>query len=210
MFLEKFLETRAGRIGYVAGLTLILTALGFWAAVEVGIPTSTIANAAVTDAPFAREAELAALQDLQFAQLAQDKAGSDPVRTFAAQVLADQGHAADTLKRAAWKENISLPTSLDGRDQAAYERLSVLHGPDFDRGYMRYTVRCLTDDLQVFRHEATNGHDEVVRGFASETIPLIEDHLSQARLVLKKVAPAANGGKPANGATIPRQKPPKR
>jgi putative membrane protein len=201
----SFLETRAGRIAYVAGLTLVLTGLGFWAAVKIGVPASTTANAAMTDAPFAKSAELAALEDQKFAQLAQDKANSDLVRTFAAQILADSQESA-SLNRAAWKENISLPTSLATKDQAAYERLSMLNGAEFDRSYMRYMVRRLTEDLQVFRHEAANGNDDVVRRFASETIPVIENHLGQARLVLKKVTPASNR-RVVNGAGIPLQTP---
>lgn len=202
----SFLETRAGRIAYVAGLTLVLTGLGFWAAVKIGVPASTLANAAMTDAPFAKSAQLAALENQKFAQLAQDKAKSDLVRNFASQVLADQPQETNRLHRTAWKENISLPTDLATKDQAAYERLSMLNGTEFDGSYMRYMVRSLTDDLQVFRHEAANGNDDVVRRFASETIPAIENHLSQARLVLKKVTPASNR-RVVNGAGIPLQTP---
>jgi putative membrane protein len=201
----SFLETRAGRIAYVAGLTLVLTGLGFWAAVKIGVPASTTANAAMTDAPFAKSAELAALENQKFAQLAQNKANSDAVRNFATQILADSQESA-SLNRAAWKENISLPTSLATKDQAAYERLSMLNGAEFDRSYMRCMVRSLTEDLQVFRHEAANGNDDVVRRFASETIPVIENHLGQARLVLKKVTPASNR-RVVNGAGIPLQTP---
>lgn len=204
-FLANFLQTRAGRVTYVAGLTLVLTALGFWAAVEVGVPTSTLADAAMTDAPFAKNAELVALGNEKFARLAQDKANSDSVRNFASQALADHAQESDRLQRAAWKENISLPTSLATKDQAAYERLSMLNGSEFDKNYMRYMVRSLTDDLQVFRHEAANGNDHVVRRFASETIPTIENHLNQARLVLQKVTPA-DGRKAVNGAAVPMRK----
>lgn len=202
----SFLETRAGRIAYVAGLTLVLTGLGFWAAVEIGVPTSTLANAAMTDAPFARSAQLAALENQKFAHLAQDKAKSDVVRNFASQVLADQPQEMNSLQRTAWKENISLPNDLATKDQATYERLSMLSGAEFDRSYMRHMVRSWTDDLQVFRHEAANGNDEVVRQFASETIPAIENHLSQARLVLKKITPTSNR-RVVNGAGIPLQTP---
>jgi predicted outer membrane protein len=204
-FLGTFLQTRAGRITYVAGLTLVLTALGFWAAVQVGVPTSTLADAAMTDAPFAKNAELVALGNQKFARLAQDKADSDTVRNFASQVLADHAQESDGLQHAAWKENISLPTRLATKDQAAYERLSMLNGSEFDRSYMRYMVRSLTDGLQVFRHEAANGNDQVVRRFASETIPTIENHLNQARLALKKVTPADNW-KTVNGTGVPMRK----
>jgi len=204
----NFLETRAGRAAYVAGLTLVLTGLGFWAAVKIGVPTSTLADAAVTDAPFAKSAELAVLQDLKFAKLAQAKAKSDRVRNFAGQILADQPQVADSLRRTAFKENISLPTSLATRDQAEFERLSMLDGPEFDRAYLRYMASSLTDNLQVFRHEAAAGNDNLVRRFASQTLPVIENHLDEARRELNKVAPPKS--KLVNGAGIPMQTPQRR
>jgi len=207
----NFLETRTGRIAYVAGLTLVLTGLGFWAAVKIGVPTSTLADAAMTDAPFAKSAELTALENQKFAELAQNKTNNDMVRNFASQMLADHPQEANTLHHAAWKENISLPTGLATRDQAAYERLFALNGSEFDKTYMRYTVRSLTDDLQVFRHEAANGNDDVVRRFASQTIPVIENHLNQARLVLKKVTPApATNRKVMSGTTASSRTPRKK
>jgi len=187
----KIFESRAGRIGYVAGLTLVLTGLGFWAAVEIGLPTSTLAEAALTDAPFAKNAELVDLRSLKFAQLAQDKAASDAVRNLAAQILADQTLTSGELKQAAFRENISLPTGLDPRQQAAYDRLSTLSGREFDSAYAHAVVRQLTDDLQVFRHEAASGNDDVIRRFANKAIPVVENHLTEARTVLKKVAAPA-------------------
>jgi putative membrane protein len=183
-----FFETRAGRIAYVASLTLVFTGLGFWAAVEVDLPKSTLAEAALSDAPFAKKAELVELQTLKLAQLAQDKAKSELVRNFASQLLADRPEEADQLSKAAWKENISLPNSLATRDEAAYERIYMLNGPEFDKAYMQQTVRTLTDTLQTFRREAATGNDEVVRRFAAETIPVLENHLNEARLVMKKLA----------------------
>jgi putative membrane protein len=193
----RIFESRAGRVGYVAGLTLVLTALGFWAAVEIGLPTSTLANAALTDAPFAKNAELVDLQSQRFAQLAQDKAGSEAVRNLASQILADQNLTSGDLKQAAFRENISLPTDLDLRQQAAYDRLSALSGREFDNAYAHAIVRQLTDDVQVFRHEAASGNDDVIRRFATKTLPVLENHLTEARGVLQKVTPPA----PAKKAT---------
>jgi hypothetical protein len=50
-------------------------------------------------------------------------------------------------------------------------------------------VRELAGDLQVYRHEASNGNDEVMRSYALQTLPTLEKHLQEARTVLKKVAP---------------------
>jgi putative membrane protein len=184
-----FLETRAARISYVAGLTVVLTALGFWAAVEVGLPTSTVASAAMSDAPFAKTAKFAELGDVRFSLLAQDKAGSDPIRNFAAAILADYTQASEDLKRAAWRENIALPANLAAKDQAAFERLTKLEAAEFDKNYMQEMARELTDDLQVYRREASRGNDEAMRSYALRMLPVLEKQLKEARTLLKKLAP---------------------
>lgn len=185
-----FLETRAARIAYVAGLTLVLSSLGFWAAVELGSSGSSVAQAAVTDAPFAKNAAFGEMQDLKFSQLAAHNAGSDAVRDFAAEVVADHTQAADDLNRAAFKENISLPTEMATRDQATYERLSQLNGAAFDRAYVQEIVRDLQADLQVYRHEVVSGNDAMIRNFASRTVPFLEKHLEAAHRLAKQVSPS--------------------
>jgi putative membrane protein len=187
---EKFLETRAGRISYVAGLTLVLTALGFWAAVEIGSPTSTIAEAAMTDAPFARNAALGEIESVRFAHLAAEKTQSDVIREFAAEVEADHRQTSDGLNRAAFKKNISLPTELANRDQAVYDRLSALTGAQFDRAYMQEMVRDFQGDLTVYRREAAAGNDDLIRNYASKNIPLLEKNLDAAKH-LSKILSAA-------------------
>jgi putative membrane protein len=184
-----FLETRAARISYVAGLTLVLTGLGFWAAIEVGLPTSTRADAAMSDAPFARNAKFAELEDVRFSLLAQDKADSDRVRNFAAEMLADHTQASQDLNRAAWRENVSLPTNLEAKAETAYQRLSILDAMQFDKTYMEEMAQELGDDLQVYRREASRGNDGVMRSYALRMLPVLERHFREAKTVLKKVAP---------------------
>jgi putative membrane protein len=185
-----FLETRAARISYVAGLTLVLTGLGFWAAVEVGLPISTRADAAMSDAPFAKSAKFAELEDVRFSLLAQERADSDRVRSFAAEMLAENSQASEDLNRAAWRENLSLPGNLAAKDEATYKRLSIMDAAQFDKAYMQEMVQELIADVQVYRREASKGNDEVIRSYALETLPVLEKHLKEARAVLKKVAPA--------------------
>jgi putative membrane protein len=195
---ERFLETRAGRVSYVAGLTLVLTALGFWAAVEIGSPTSTIAEAAMTDAPFARNAALGEMESIRFAHLAAQKTESDAIREFAAELEADHKQATDGLNHAAFKKNISLPTDLANRDQLVYDRLSSLSGTQFDRAYMQEMVRDFQGDLQVYRREAASGNDDLIRNYASKNIPLLEKNLDAAKRLSKVLS--ASETKPANSA----------
>jgi putative membrane protein len=44
-------------------------------------------------------------------------------------------------------------------------------------------------DLRDFQREANHGNDDVIRGFAAETVPMIQQHLEQAKEMLKTVSP---------------------
>jgi putative membrane protein len=84
-----------------------------------------------------------------------------------------------------------LPSDVDQKDQAVYDRLSKLSGAAFDRAYARDMVRDHVKDVAAFRLEAKNGTNASIRNFASQTLPALEDHLKDARKMLQSVSPSA-------------------
>jgi putative membrane protein len=48
-------------------------------------------------------------------------------------------------------------------------------------------------DLADFQNEANNGQDENIKAFAAQTIPMIQEHLNQARDMLKTVSQQTSG-----------------
>ena len=55
---------------------------------------------------------------------------------------------------------------MNAKDQATYARLSQLSGAAFDRAYTRDMVRDHEADIAAFRHEANDGKDATIKGFA--------------------------------------------
>jgi putative membrane protein len=107
-------------------------------------------------------------------------------------MVAEHTKAGDKLKEAAALEHITLPTDLAAKDQASLDKLSKLSGADFDRAYTLDMVKDHQQDLQAFQREANRGHDAAIRGFASETVPMIQQHLEQAKEMLKSVSPTSS------------------
>jgi putative membrane protein len=201
------LESTTAKIAYVSGLTLFLTSLGCWAVLghPESSPVSSEAHAAMTDLAFALDAARLGMAEIKLGKLAADSGSSQAVKTFGTRMVAEQTKAGDKLKEAAALEHITLPADLAARDQATYDRLSKLSGADFDRAYAQDMVKDHQQDLQVFDREAKRGKDAAIRGFASETVPMIQQHLEQAKEMLKTVSPTSsrrtNGstGRPARG-----------
>jgi putative membrane protein len=191
---NMLLESTTAKIAYVSGLTLFLTSLGCWAVLghSKSSPLSSEAQAAMTDLAFAKDAARLGLAEIKLGKLAEDNGSSEAVKTFGTRMVAEHAKAGDQLKEAAALEHITLPTDLAAKDQATYDRLSKLSGADFDRAYAQDMVKDHQQDLQAFEREANRGNDAAIRGFASETVPMIQQHLEQAKEMLKTIFPTSS------------------
>jgi putative membrane protein len=187
------LETTAAKVSYVAGLTLLLTSLGCWVVLghQESSPVSSTAEAVMKDEAFVRVAAHGGLAEIKLGKLAMDQGLNEAVKTFGTRMVAEHTKAGDELKEAAKEENIGLPTDLSAKDQATFDRLSKLSGADFDQAYAQDMVKDQQQDLRDFQREANHGNDDTIREFASKTVPMIQQHLDQAKEMLKAVLPAS-------------------
>lgn len=201
---NMLLETTAARIAYVSGLTLFLTSLGCWAVLghQESSPVSSEAQAAMTDQAFAEEAARGGMAEIKLGKLAEDNGSSEAVKTFGTRMVAEHTKAGDKLKEAAAQEHITLPTDLAPKDQATYDRLSKLSGAEFDRAYAQDMVKDHQQDLRDFQREANHGNDNVIKAFAAQTVPMIQQHLEQAKEMQKTVSPTS-GRRTTGSATRP-------
>jgi putative membrane protein len=187
------LETTAAKVAYVAGLTIFLTSLGCWAVLghQESSPVSSTTEAVMKDEAFVRVAVRGGLAEIKLGKLAMDQGSNEGVKAFGTRMVAEHTKVGDQLKEAAKEENIGLPTDIAAKDQANYDRLSKLSGGDFDQAYAQEMVKDHQQDLRDFQREANHGNDDVIRSFASETVPTIQQHLDQAKEMLKAVLPAS-------------------
>ena len=195
-------KDNTARIIYVACVTTFLTTLSCWAVLAhqgtVLAMRGGGQSSASSDLRFARDAARGGVAEIKLGNLAQSKATSDTVKAFAQRMIAEHTTTGDHLKQAASKDNISLPEQLSAKDQSTFDALSKLSGADFDRAYAQDMIKDHQADLAAFQKEAASGKDEALRDFASQTLPMIEEHLNQAKEMLKTVVPTAN--RPNGGA----------
>ncbi len=143
-----------------------------------GVPTK--------DHDFMVKAAQGGMAEVQLGQLAQQNGQSQEVKDFGQRMVNDHSKANDELKQLASQEGVSLPTTLDAKDQATMKRLESLHGAAFDKAYMQDMVTDHKKDIAEFKHEAGTGNNQAVKNWASQTLPTLESHLREAQ----KVAPA--------------------
>lgn len=139
------------------------------------------------DTHFAMKAAQGGMAEVKMGQLAADKASSPDVKAFGQQMVDDHTKANDQLKSIAQEQGMTLPTDVNQKQQATYDRLSKLSGADFDRQYVKSMVMDHEEDVKDFRKEANSGKDEKIKSFASQTLPTLQGHLDKIKSIQSKM-----------------------
>ena len=144
------------------------------------------------DRTFVHNAAIGGLAEVEMGKLAQQKAGSDQVKQFGSRMVDDHSKANDELKQIASAKGITLPTDLDSKHKSKMDKLQKLSGAEFDRAYMDDMVADHKEDVSEFQKQSSSGKDSDLKGFASKTLPTLQDHLKMAQ---STHAAVKNGGK---------------
>jgi len=145
-----------------------------------GAPANSANRLTSGDSTFANKAAAGGMAEVKLGQLAKEKASSQKVKDFGQRMIDDHTKANDELKDIAGRKGITLPTSLDSKDQATYDRLAKLNGVEFDKAYMRDMVSDHRTDVSEFKRESEHGTDPDLKAFAAKTTPILEQHLQLA------------------------------
>ncbi len=140
------------------------------------------------DVRFMMKAAQGGMAEVKMGQLAAEKASNPDVKAFGQKMVDDHTKANEQLKSIAQEEGVTLPTSVNGKDQATYDRLSKLSGAEFDKQYAKHMVVDHEEDVKDFKKEADTGKDEKTKSFASQTLPVLQEHLKMANDMQSKVA----------------------
>jgi len=134
-----------------------------------------------SDQKFAKDAAIGGLMEVELGKVAVTNASSDKVKEFGQKMIDDHSKANTELKTVAAKENITLPTDLDAKHKGMVDKLSALHGTQFDRAYMKDMVKDHQEDVAEFQKEADNGSNPGLKSFAGKALPTLQGHLSLAQ-----------------------------
>jgi putative membrane protein len=172
------------------GLTcaLLWSAAGTAAAVQTTAPPEAPAALNAVDFNFVGQANLGAPFQVDSGRLAEAKGTSAGVRGYAHLMVTSHIPVVDALNVILKHKNITpSDTLLHGAYDAMISTLKADRGAAFDRDYLNGQVEYQKGNAALFEQEIQNGTDPDLRGFASQTLPKIVDHLQRA----EKLAAAA-------------------
>ncbi len=135
----------------------------------------------LTDQEFVTQAAQASLAEVQLANLAQQRASSDEVKEYARKMVQDHTKANNELKQLAAQKQLTVPTTLDAKHQAAKAQLSGLSGEPFDNTYMSLMQQDHANVVALFQQQSNQGQDADLKNWAAKMVPTLQAHGEMAQ-----------------------------
>ena len=137
--------------------------------------------------------------EVSMAKLAESRARSSRVKDFARAMLRDHSKANERLSDVA-ENRVPVPDAPQPEHRARQAQLARLSGAQFDRAYMRAQLVDHQKTIQLLQWEISGGQNAQLRGFASETLPVVLHHLEMAQAILAELTSTAPQGLAASSA----------
>lgn len=138
---------------------------------------STASTVDKDDAKFAVAAANGGMAEVELGTLAQQKAANQKVKDFGGMMVSDHSKANDEMKALAKSKGITLPDSIDSKEQKVKNDLSAKMGADFDKAYVSNMIDDHKEDIKEFEDAAKNLKDPDLKAFAVKTLPTLKMHL---------------------------------
>ena len=143
-----------------------------------------------SDKKFVMEAADGGMVEVELGKLAASKATDQKVKDFGQKMVDDHTKANNELKTVAQSKNVTLPAAVGAKNKALMDKLSAMSGASFDKAYVAAMVKDHKKDVADFQKEANGGKDTDVKGFASKTLPTLQEHLK----MIQDIQSAQMGG----------------
>ncbi|NRF66186.1 DUF4142 domain-containing protein [Aquincola sp. S2] len=152
-------------------------------ALLVGGFTAAQAASALTraDGNFMKEAAQAGQVEVEASKIALQRARHTQVRAFAQQMVDDHGKVQQELVALAALKSLKLQDKPSVAARTGLKLLATADEAKFDERYAKsYGVRAHRDAVALFQKAANRAVDPEVRAFAAKTLPVLQQHLTQA------------------------------
>jgi putative membrane protein len=148
------------------------------------------------DRQWMKRAASGELLEIQLGSAAQSQ-GTD-VAEFGSRMVTEHSESLELLRHIAAAVGVNLPTSLNAKDQANYDRIASLQGSDFDKAYASFMVTDHTEDVASFTQKNAMTANALLKTFTRINIPILQSHLAAAQQLDEMV----NGTTPTPTPTV--------
>ncbi|MES2389971.1 MAG: DUF4142 domain-containing protein [Bacteroidota bacterium] len=133
------------------------------------------------DAEFLVKAAHGSMLEVELAKVAQARALSADVKKYGSVLQEQHSKMLTDIKAVAAKRNVAVPESLnqDGLDKV--KKFQEKPTNEFDKDYIKCMVDDHETDIKDFQEEAQSGSNEEVRKLATDALPHLQAHLTEAK-----------------------------
>lgn len=125
--------------------------------------------------------------EVEGSKMAQQKATSPDVKSFAEQMIQDHTKVNEELAALAQQKGYTPPTEPSLMQKAELKTLSMTDD-SFDKMYAsRIGVAAHEETLEMFQEAAANAKDPDIKAFAAKHVPALQKHLEMAKAMQQKV-----------------------
>ncbi len=137
------------------------------------------------DRTFVKSALQGGMAEVQLGQLTLQKSSNDQVKQFAQRMIDDHTRLGEQMKPIAQQLGVAVPTEVSKKDKQLMNKLQNLSGTAYDQAYIKDMVKDHKQDLSEFQLEASSGQDPAVKAAATQSSPIIAQHLQLAQQIAK-------------------------
>jgi putative membrane protein len=141
-------------------------------------PSPSSAEQTPSAAAFARQASLAGLFDVEAAELASEKGQQEEIRQLGRDMAEEQRLANARLRAFAPKY---FQDELSGDYAETLDRLRSVRLEQFDALFLEILAAHQARTVALFERYAREGEDDVLRGYASETLASLKDQQTRVK-----------------------------
>jgi putative membrane protein len=151
-------------------------------AATVPQPAAAAPTVNPVDQQFAMQAGASDQFEIQSSQIALQKSHSARVRQFAQRMIDAHTQTTQQLTQIGSSKGMAMQPVLQPEQQKMLADLQAMDGGRaFDRAYLNDQVVAHSAAATLFQNEIANGQDPQIKAFAQQTLPIIQDHLRDAR-----------------------------
>ncbi len=160
-----------------------------------GATGTVAAQLSTPEVCFLDQAARSGLFEVKSSQLALQRSTNPTVKAFAQKIIADHTAANNRLKALAAKYGARPPAQVNTNQQALLNTLETMRGSAFDLTYLAQQVSAHFEAVDLFSSYSTAAAapNQDVRQFASQTLPVLQGHVSLAQRTQRQVAQGTSG-----------------
>ncbi len=141
----------------------------------------------LTSNEFVTKAASGGMMEVELGKFAQVNSSRGDIKDYGKMLEADHSQGNATLQSIATAEHISIPASMNAQDAMHVKDLEAKKGTDFDKAYILMMIDDHNKDIAEFKEAANSNPNAKVKDFATKTLPVLEKHLANAKMIKTKM-----------------------